>query len=236
MESGPVAPCHQAIELPTCLYRPGHHRRFVREGEPRSVQLIDAAATAASTHETTPGPNPALHRTRQCSARSPIDAQSPPANTAADPHYWSLPSPSPPNACWNLPRHPAYHGPQGWRFIDGNEMVSYMGMQDEPLAKEFDAARNRRNFAANLRTPSKRSNAIAGWKSPAPSCCPWPGRPRLGVPIRRRSGAACNPFDLGKCRDAAHQKWLFAAMLEWAPGGLHCDGVLMVSPVLTTRM
>ena len=23
-----------------------------------------------------------------------------------------------PNACWNLPRHSAYHGPQGWRFID----------------------------------------------------------------------------------------------------------------------
>ena len=55
----------------------------------------------------------------QYSAHWSVDAQSPPANTAADPHSWSSPSLGPPNVSGRiLPRHSAYHGPQGWRFID----------------------------------------------------------------------------------------------------------------------
>ena len=54
----------------------------------------------------------------QYSAHWPVDAQSPPANTAADPHSWSSPSLGPPNVSGRiLPRHSAYR-PQGWRFID----------------------------------------------------------------------------------------------------------------------
>ena len=34
------------------------------------------------------------------------------------PHWGGGPSPSPPNACWKLSRHSAYHGTQGWRFVD----------------------------------------------------------------------------------------------------------------------
>ena len=97
---GPTVPCTRKSRLGTWASRPSETRG-----------CVSSSSICLKT----------LPRTRQCSARWSLDAQSPRVNTAADPHLWSSPSSCPPNACRTLPRHSAYHGMQGWRFVDAYE-------------------------------------------------------------------------------------------------------------------